>query len=244
MESMAQILQRIQKNLTLQGPYPTGNAHPSYETESQCERCKGMGHLTRGNLIPSDKAFGALLVCPDCDPRPEPMSFLEMLTVREGNKNAIDAAKTIITQGPHASKWLTLYGPVGTGKTSIAEAVLSGWIRRGSTIRTSGELLDYWRSRYSEHDFDECFDAHRRATSFGIDDLGAEKVTAWASEKLFVLLEYRYRYGLKTVITTNLDYKKLVLQFGDARIADRIYDVNSGLVTITRVGGKSFRTGQ
>lgn len=245
MESMAHILQRIKRNLkTHSDQYPSGNDHPSPEPEPQCQRCEGRGYITRGDLLPSDKAFGEALVCPHCDPRPEPLSFLNKLTVRSGNKDAIDAARAIIVQDPQATQWLTLHGPVGTGKTTISEAVLSGWTRKESTIRTSGELLDYWRSRYAIGDFDECFDAHKRAVAFGIDDLGAEKATVWAAERLFILIEYRYRYKMKTVITTNFNYKKLVLQFGDARIADRIFDVNTGLVTIARVSGKSFRTGQ
>jgi len=54
-----------------------------------------------------------------------------------------------------------------------------------------------------------------------LDDLGAEKVTDWALETLFTLINDRYERMLPTVYTSNLDPRQLSENLGD-RIASRI----------------------
>jgi hypothetical protein len=51
--------------------------------------------------------------------------------------------------------------------------------------------------------YDELFDKVREAGVLVLDDLGAENATAWATEKLFQIINYRYNYRMPTVITTN-----------------------------------------
>ena len=52
-----------------------------------------------------------------------------------------------------------------------------------------------------------------------LDDLGSESPTAWAREKLYQLLNYRYNKKLMTVVTTNID-----LNLIDERLASRLQD--------------------
>ncbi len=65
-----------------------------------------------------------------------------------------------------------------------------------------------------------------------LDDMGTEKPTEWANERLFEVIDNRYNENLPTVITTNLlpepHLKKIV---GD-RIYDRIREMCK-LYTIT-----------
>ncbi|HEX5571359.1 MAG TPA: hypothetical protein VFX31_08235, partial [Ktedonobacterales bacterium] len=51
-------------------------------------------------------------------------------------------------------------------------------------------------------------------------DLGAENATAWATEKLFQIINYRYNYRMPTVITTN----HRLLSHMDERIRSRLSD--------------------
>ena len=63
-----------------------------------------------------------------------------------------------------------------------------------------------------------------------IDDFGAEKVTEWVLEKVFFLIDARYRMRKPFIISTNLQYKtdenicEIHKVFGK-RIRDRINEV-------------------
>ena len=43
-----------------------------------------------------------------------------------------------------------------------------------------------------------------------IDDFGAEKITDWVLEKVFLLIDTRYKTEKPLIITTNLEYRLVV----------------------------------
>ena len=142
--------------------------------------------------------------------------------------------------------WLILKGEKGLGKTHLATAICEVWELSPLTHVQpwqTASLLDFWRSRYDFGDFQQTFDAHCGAGRYGLDDLGAERVTEWALERLTVFLDHRYRNRLATVITTNLDEVEMAKKL-NARIADRVFDVGSGLCRIVDLKGPSWRTGR
>lgn len=55
-----------------------------------------------------------------------------------------------------------------------------------------------------------------------LDDLGVNKSSEWANEVLYNILNYRYEYMKKTIITSNKSIQELSEQFGDDRITSRI----------------------
>jgi DNA replication protein DnaC len=67
-----------------------------------------------------------------------------------------------------------------------------------------------------------------------LDDLGVEHSTAWATEKLFQIINYRYEYRMPTIITTNADLKGL-----DMRIQSRLFDI--GLVRRCHIKAADYR---
>lgn len=120
--------------------------------------------------------------------------------------------------------WLLLEGSYGCGKTHLAAAIGNARLKKGDTVLfiTSPDLLDHLRGAYSpeaETSYDEMFDRVRNAELLILDDLGVEKPSPWAHEKLFQLLNHRYTHNLPTVITTNADIDKL-----DQRIRSRLLD--------------------
>jgi DNA replication protein DnaC len=68
-----------------------------------------------------------------------------------------------------------------------------------------------------------------------LDDLGAENATAWATEKLFQLINYRYNYRMPTVITTNAR----LMSHMDERIRSRLSDL--GLVKPVQIEARDYR---
>ena len=121
---------------------------------------------------------------------------------------------------------LYLCGKVGTGKTHLAVAVMNELIKRRrvpSLFVTVPEFLDNLRGAYNDpgRDLDEWMDAVKNADFLVLDDLGAEKPTDWVRERVFVLVNHRYREQLPTVFTSNIGPKDLAEQLGE-RTASRI----------------------
>ena len=125
-----------------------------------------------------------------------------------------------------AGKGLYFCGGVGTGKTHLAVAVMNELIRKKRTpslFVTVPELLDNLRETYNKpgRNLDEWMDAVQNAEFLVLDDLGSERTTEWVRERIFVIVNHRYREALPTVFTSNIGPKDLAEQLGE-RTASRI----------------------
>jgi len=125
-----------------------------------------------------------------------------------------------------AGKGLYFCGGVGTGKTHLAVAVMNELIRRKripSLFVTVPELLDNLRETYNKpgRNLDEWMDVVQNAEFLVLDDLGSERTTEWVRERIFVIVNHRYREALPTVFTSNIGPKDLAEQLGE-RTASRI----------------------
>ncbi len=125
-----------------------------------------------------------------------------------------------------AGRGLYFCGDVGTGKTHLAVAVMNEVMQRKrvpSLFITVPEFLDNLREAYMipGRDLDEWMDAVKNADLLVLDDLGAEKPNPWVRERLFVVVNHRYREALPTLFTSNIGPKDLASQLGE-RTASRI----------------------
>lgn len=122
-------------------------------------------------------------------------------------QEAYDAALAF-ANGFSDVEWLTLLSRVDRGKSHLAIAICHRFIQRGIPARylfvPSG--LDALRSAYSKEG-EQNYDAQIRHMStvdlLVLDDLGAQVPTAWAQEKLMMIIDERYMAGLPLVVTTN-----------------------------------------
>ncbi len=118
-----------------------------------------------------------------------------------------NAYKTARAYAEDPDGWLVLLGPSGCGKTHLAAAIGHYLGGRGTAAEfcVVPDLLDLLRSAFREDagagHFEEVFEAVRTAPLLILDDLGVHSATAWAQEKLFQILNYRYNAKLATVIT-------------------------------------------
>jgi DNA replication protein DnaC len=117
-------------------------------------------------------------------------------------------------------------GDVGTGKTHLAVAVMNELMTRKrvpSLFVTVPELLDNMRGAYNDpgRDIDDWMDSVKNADLLLLDDLGAERANEWVRERIFVIVNHRYREELPTIFTSNTGPKDLASQLGE-RTASRI----------------------
>lgn len=118
------------------------------------------------------------------------------------------------TAGP-----LVIVGGTGSGKTwslwKAAETLArAGW-RRRFTIIDAYEL----REAIAPPVDDDLLDRWKRADVLAIDDLGAQRVTDWVLDKLHPIIDYRWKHGMPTAVTTNITDIRAAL---DERIASRL----------------------
>ena len=135
--------------------------------------------------------------------------------------------------------WLFLYGGYGSGKTHLLAAAYNALMAAGKypVYTLVPALLDHVRDALDSErpqDYGARFRAVQQAPILMLDDLGAEKRSAWTDETLFKLLDYRYRAELPTAIATNADPDEL-----EPRIASRLQDV--ALCHVVLMAGADYR---
>ena len=149
---------------------------------------------------------------------------------------AAKAAWEIATEWPEANG-LLLHGGTGTGKSHLASAVVNTLIPRGVScvFRSVPDLLARIRESYNKHHTTtegQLIHALKVCDLLVMDDIGAHRDTGsrseweptWAEEKLFTIIDHRYRFKAPTIYTTNLDLPELADSIGK-RATSRIIEV-------------------
>ena len=122
---------------------------------------------------------------------------------------------------------LLLWGDVGTGKTFAAACIANYLLeRRTPVVMTSFVKLLASMQGFRE-DEDKLITQLNRAKLLIIDDLGAERGTDFALEKVYNIVDSRYRAKKPVILTTNLTLKEMkeATDIRYSRIYDRIFEV-------------------
>ena len=113
-------------------------------------------------------------------------------------------AKAILAAKNHSS--LILAGKAGTGKTHLATAIAIDVMRGGkqAIFRSVPELLDEMREAARLRvDFFNTRQKFQEVPCLVLDDWGKEKTTQAGMDYLYQIIDYRYKHGLQTIVTTN-----------------------------------------
>ena len=225
----------------------------SAQREGSCSVCHDVGYL-RVDLPVTDPSFGKPIPC-ECrvrewdEQRRQDLRRISSLdpfkdkTFESFNQRVVGVCEAYDVARSYAAEptgWLVLRGSYGCGKTHLAAAIANAALASGEHVFFSivPDLLDHLRAAFapsSELGYDELFERVREAGLLVLDDLGAENGTAWASEKLFQIINYRYNLRMPTVITTN---NRLVSHM-DERLASRLSDI--GLVRTIAIDAQDYR---
>ena len=121
----------------------------------------------------------------------------------------------------HPRGWLVLQGPTGAGKTHLAYGIAIAGLRRGLPVypANTADMLDSLRATFNQGNYDQVMGAIREVEILVLDDVGAHRMTDWAVDVLYQLINYRYQRNLSLVVTTNADLERWEI---DARIRSRL----------------------
>jgi DNA replication protein DnaC len=225
-----------------------------------CPHCGGLGYLRRP-AEPGAPDFGRLEICvcrkPDVTRQVRERLFafshldeLKGLTFEtfepHGRKGLAELqAKSLEWACNRARQyagslqgWLLLMGGYGCGKSHLAAAIANFAVGVGvpTLFLTVPDLLDSLRFAYDAADttFEQRFDEIRNAPLLVLDDFGTQNATAWAQEKLFQIVNYRYINKLPLVVTTNLALDEV-----EPRLRSRLSDPE--LVNAVRISAPDYR---
>ena len=141
-------------------------------------------------------------------------------------------------------KGIFLKGPVGTGKTTLAVAVLRAALEAGyrvQMVRLSSLLDTLFTLRALNTEEWARYERRCREVDFLLlDDLGSEWTgsEAWVHTKVDSIISERYDRQLPTLLTSNLTRNELKGKYAE-RIIDRLRDAS---IVIT-LRGNSLRSG-
>jgi len=209
----------------------------------------------------TDEKFGKLYPCPYCGAKKLLQErrynrFLERIDaygirpvadqtfdslVLKGRPDSLRAAQSAARRFvAERGLWLTLYGDVGAGKTHLAMAVANALQAHHEIVMFAEApgLLDLLRSGYDRGDYDDLMQICKTVDYLLIDDVGTEQLTPWAQEKLFQIINYRYRQRppLSLLLTMNATPDYL-----GPRLLSRLSDHHARIIRVT---GSDYRRQQ
>lgn len=159
----------------------------------------------------------------------------ETFHVEQGNQRAHQA----IDAWTYSKTGILLYGPPGRGKSHLMASFAKKWIDMGMNVafQNMSVLLALLRRGYEDDLFnDRLRFISSQAQILILDDLGAEKPTAWGEEKLYMTIDTRLCSELPLFVTTNCTDKELEEKF-HPRILSRLREMCSWV----EVGGRDWR---
>ena len=125
------------------------------------------------------------------------------------------------------SMGLLLWGPVGTGKSFIAGCIANALLDQGVQVMMTNfaRLLNKLTDMYAG-DRNAYIDSFNSFPLLIIDDLGVERNSEFARERVFSVIDSRYRSQLPMIVTTNLTPKEMKnpADLSRARIYDRVLE--------------------
>ncbi len=119
---------------------------------------------------------------------------------------------------------LWFFGGVGTGKTTLAMLVSSSALEAGHSVaiyslpRLLAEIRETFESD-REGSYTHLMDRLTEVDLLHVDDVGAEKTSAWVLEQLYAIVNARYEAERAMLITTNLERGALAEQIGERTVS-------------------------
>lgn len=170
---------------------------------------------------------------------------LKTFTQKEDNqklytivKNYVDNFETFYK----SNRGLLFWGTVGTGKSYAAACIANELLNRKTPVVMTSFVKVLQVIQDNTENETEFVNRLCAARLLIIDDLGAERNTDYALEKVYNVIDSRYRTGKPLILTTNLNLQDMQMtqDIRYQRIYDRIFEMCHPVM----VNGTSWRINQ
>lgn len=158
------------------------------------------------------------------------------------NELAIAIAKDYINKNitSRDTNGLIIMGESGVGKTHLAASIANRLIENDKIVLMGRltTLLDMIKETFKDNtkSENELIELYSNVDMIIIDDLGTEKISNWALEKLYTIIENRNENRLPIIITTRFDKQGLIERFSQSQdeqlvdaIISKLYQMCYGL---------------
>ena len=194
-----------------------------------------------GGRIRDPEDFGKAIPCPACsgasanpEIRVDPIARMlipwryrdvTFASWRPDNGHERLVCQNYALQWPPAKPILFLTGNRGTGKTTLAVAILRAVHEqhgKAGQFWLAQRLLDRINATYDDEateTLQQVMDQIERVPLLVIDDFGAEKSTEASRSRLFTIIDHRYTSGKPLILTSNTTMQEM-----DPRVKSRISD--------------------
>lgn len=196
----------------------------------ECEAKKNKEEIIKFQNVQREREVRELFSISDIGERYESAGFDEF-EVRIGAENAY---KIAIHYSQNFEEFglesLLLWGEPGNGKSHLAAAIHNNLRKQNKVVVfiSMPDLLKKIRStfnRNSEESEEQILRALNLCDLLIIDDIGAEKVSEWVQEVIFIIVDSRYRRNRPILATSNLEPKQLADRIGK-RAYDRLVEMS------------------
>lgn len=214
-----------------------------------CEVCGGSGFV-RNDVHINHPEFGKLIVCPKRAPRAFAevcgieFSELKKLTWknvedRPGNKIAKSTLMhTLNPANPARKSIVYLHGGYGVGKTFLLQTAIAETVRAGIAavyVPSLSGVMDNLRESYEQENSGSVLAARmehwKTVPILAIDEIDRVKMSEFVSEKLFSIMDARYKTAKKNK-TITLVASNEPPEIFDGYLASRFRDVSNAVIEI------------
>jgi DNA replication protein DnaC len=135
-----------------------------------------------------------------------------------------------INENIDSGKGLWLYGPRGTGKTTLAMLVSQHALRahRSVAIYTAPRLLAAIRNTYeddSAQSYDQLMDRLRAVELLHIEDLAVARTNEWVLEQFYTVINDRYQDERAVLFTADVEQPNDLAEHVGARTYSRVMEM-------------------
>ena len=143
----------------------------------------------------------------------------ENFIITETNKKEIEIIKDFTQKciNKNQKNGLIITGKSGVGKTHLATAILNKLTEKDMLVLMGRliVLLDVIKDTFKDFSSKEkdIIELYSKVDMLIIDDLGTERISSWALEKLYTIIENRNENKLPIIVTTRFDKESLLDRF-------------------------------